>query len=285
MNAEKILNEKKWMGWSVKGLYLWLTTIYKGVTNKNLPLSKRLWCLNRGFSPSSMLLYGENELKNHYKEYLSEKQYYKMHPINGTYTLWIDDKMTTKYCFSKYNEYFPKYYFEIQDGKILRLSDCKKEYASTVGGILECLDDEKLLAVKRMAGSGGVGFYRLEQLNGGYLISGKRVSRDDIIKLFSNLDEYLIMELIENHQSIRKVWPDALNTMRMLWANVDGKFILMRSFLRFGNSMSNGVDNARMGGIETIIDEETGKILYTMQQNEKGLLVKISCHPDTNEPF
>lgn len=285
MNAEDLLNRKMFFGWSLKGLYQWACCIKSGLKPVyDISMGKRLWCLAHGFSPSAMAIWGEKEIKEHYRDYLSDKQYAKLHPINGSYTFWIDDKLTTKNCFYRYNAYFPSYYFQISGNMIFRLSDCKKQYEPNIDGIIACLDDVKELAIKRLVGSGGNGFYHLDKDKNGYYISGKLVNRGELRAFIEELDEYLIMEYIVNHKKLREIWPGATNTLRMLWGG-GGEPVLLRSFLRFGNAKSKGVDNAKAGGIESIVDEENGHVLYTQRQNECGRIIVIECHPDTGTPF
>lgn len=230
MNAEDLLNRKMFFGWSLKGLYQWACCIKSGLKPVyDISMGKRLWCLAHGFSPSAMAIWGEKEIKEHYRDYLSDKQYAKLHPINGSYTFWIDDKLTTKNCFYRYNAYFPSYYFQISGNMIFRLSDCKKQYEPNIDGIIACLDDVKELAIKRLVGSGGNGFYHLDKDKNGYYISGKLVNRGELRAFIEELDEYLIMEYIVNHKKLREIWPGATNTLRMLWGGVENPYYCVAS--------------------------------------------------------
>ena len=69
--------------------------------------------------------------KESQKNYLKSAHYYAMHPINGVYSKWIDDKLTLKYLCgsdSGLDRYMPRYYFQIdQNGKILCLPDYYRE--------------------------------------------------------------------------------------------------------------------------------------------------------------
>ena len=64
---------------------------------KVLPLRDRLWCLRHGFRPTDMNVFGRENLRKNYKDYLSNRDYCKLHPMNGEYSFWIDDKLTMKY--------------------------------------------------------------------------------------------------------------------------------------------------------------------------------------------
>ena len=286
MRLEKTL-DRKFLGYrSILGWYHWVKmkkTILLGKSNRSI--GDRFWCLRNGFALSDLNLYGSENLKQHKKDYLSARDYYRLHPINGAYSVWIDDKMTTKYVLAKFNSYLPEYYFQLEKNRTLQLGDCPRTYSADLDGLLALLKDKKVLAAKRLWGAGGDGFYRLEYRDGQFLITGKPISEKALREFLAGLKSYLILEFIENHHAIREIWPGSTNTMRVLMANCDGKLVLMRSFIRFGNAKSNGVDNAHAGGIESVIDEDTGKILFTQSQDVYGTPTKITHHPDSGVSF
>ena len=77
---------------------------------------------SKGFTVTDW--YAMNLDNNDYSQYISSAQYYGMHPINGMYSKWIDDKLTLKYLCrnSSQNIYLPEYYFMIDgDGRIIVL--------------------------------------------------------------------------------------------------------------------------------------------------------------------
>ncbi len=73
--------------------------------NKKTTLSQKLWAQKRGFFSDSIKLYGLND--DNYLDYLSDFDYYWLHPINGAYSRWIDDKLTFKYILQPFSEYLP----------------------------------------------------------------------------------------------------------------------------------------------------------------------------------
>ncbi|MBN2775599.1 MAG: hypothetical protein JXR31_15200, partial [Prolixibacteraceae bacterium] len=60
------------------------------VNNYNLGLGVKLWALRKGFLLESIELCQIN--KTNYKNYLSDRYYRKLHPINGELTKIIDNK-------------------------------------------------------------------------------------------------------------------------------------------------------------------------------------------------
>ncbi len=286
MKLEKMV-DRRLLGYrSILGWYHWVA-IQKEIffQKKVLPVRDRLWCLRHGFRPSDMNVYGRENLRQNYRDYLSIRDYYRLHPINGEYSFWIDDKLTMKYVFSKYDALLPAYYYQLEKNRILRLTNCPADCGADLDGVLELLRQKQVLAAKRLWGSCGQGFYRLEYRDGQYRVTGRPVSEEELRELVSGLYSYLIMEYIVNHSVLHHIWPDATNTMRVLIANCGGELVVMRAFIRFGNAKSNGVDNAHAGGIEAVIDEETGKILFTQAQDRYGNPTVITEHPDSGASF
>lgn len=286
MRLEKAINRKFFGYKSILGWYKWTKakrSIYFG--KSNLSLFDRIWCSVHGFNTSDMNLFGKENLKKNYRDYLSIRNYYRLHPINGEYSFWIDDKLTMKYVLHKYNRFLPNYYFQLEKDRVIKLADSPKELKNDYESIVKLLKDKKILACKRLVGAFGLGFYRLEYDGQCYKITGKTVDEQQLLEFLKGLQSYLVTEFIVNHEVIRQIWPDATNTMRVLIANCDGEPVVLRSFIRFGNAKSNGVDNAHAGGIEAIIDEDTGKLLYAQAQDVYGTPTIIEKHPDSNVSF
>ena len=105
-----------------KGFSAYMASYYTGhiisdlfVNEEKLSLKQRIWTLRRGFWADKLNFYQLTE--DNYRDYLSDFDYYRMHPLNkGGYSRWIDDKLTFKYILSKYNEFLPEYYAEIDLG-------------------------------------------------------------------------------------------------------------------------------------------------------------------------
>ena len=271
---------------SILGIYQWTKTIKGIFQDKNTSLSDKWWCFTHGFSTGLYHLFGHENLKKIYKDYLSSRDYAKLHPINGMFSLWIDDKLTVKHVFSKFGEYFPAYYFDIENGEALKLSDCP-DSVTNIGfdGVIQLLKQKKKLALKQFLGAFGIGFYRLEYINDEFYVTGVKYSKEKLVQLLKSLNHYLVTEFIANHEVLYKIWPESTNTIRLLIGCIEHEPILLRAFIRFGNAKSNGVDNAHAGGIEAIIDEDTGKILFVVAVDAKGTAKRIDKHPDSGMSF
>ena len=163
MKLEKAVLKRFMGNRSILGWYHWAKAQKHILFGKhNLSFGDRLWCWRYGFHTGDLNLYGRENLKKNYKDYLSARDYYSLHPLNGEYSFWIDDKMTMKYILSKYNEYLPEYYFQLDKNSILKLVDCPKEKNADYESIVALLREKRILACKRLFGACGIGFYRLE---------------------------------------------------------------------------------------------------------------------------
>ncbi len=286
MRLEKAVNKKFFSYQSILGFYHWMKVVKSNLFQpSNLSLLDRLWSVRYGFAVSDLNIFGKDELRKNYKNYLSTRDYYKLFPINKEYSFWIDDKLTTKNVFSKFDDYLPDYYFQLEKHRIFKLADCPSDCGENIESIIRVIRSKHIIACKRLWGSGGEGFIRLEYDGQDYFITGKKVSEIEMVDFLKSLHSHLIMEYIVNHHQIRSIWPESLNTLRVLIANCDGKLVVMRSFIRFGNKDSHGVDNAHSGGIEAIVDENTGKILFTQSQDKWGAPSRIQVHPDSGVSF
>lgn len=285
MHLEQMI-DRRFLGYrSVLGFFRWMKDVKKIIVWRGASVSDRLWCIKHGFTISSYHLYGPENVRKNYRDYISERQYLKMHPFNGAFSVWIDDKLTMKHVFSKYDYYLPKYYFHIEDEEVLRLTNCPDHVTEGFEGIIQLLEEQRILAAKQLWGSCGDGFYRLEYKDGVFFVTGSPVSREEMVQLLKGLNHYIITEFIRNHAAIFNIWPDATNTVRIMIAKNGETPVLMRSFIRFGNAKSNGVDNAHAGGIEAIIDEETGKILFAVQLDSQNYPIRIEQHPNSGVSF
>lgn len=236
----------------------------------------------KGFSVDDWRFCGLN--KENYKEYLSTVQYYGMHPINGKFSKWIDDKLTLKYlCHgTALQKYMPEYYYQIsEDGKIIPLMDCQ-EGQRTVASILTTLREKKRLAIKLISGSIGEGFIKAEYKDNKYFLNGKEYIETEIISRINSLRNYLITEYFKPHQELAKFCPNTCNAIRYLIGYMpNGEIKMLKSFIRFGTQRSGFVENYNAGGVLCYIDENG----FFNKGNAVDLVTRINnivCeHPDT----
>lgn len=225
---------------------------------------------------------------SNFKEYLSDLQYLRMHPINKKYSHWIDDKLTLKYMLAgnkNLRQVMPNYYWHIdEEGKLLPLLDLSESLKENNNyiNVLELLKVKKNLALKLFSGSLGEGFYKFSYVDSNYYINEKLFSEKEVLNFLKNLKGYLIVEFLKPNEFLAKFCKKTTNTIRYLSGRLDNKIVLLKGFIRFGTKKSNFVDNYNAGGVLCYFNEDgyfkNGHIL-NIDFSDSNILV----HPDTKE--
>ena len=234
----------------------------------------------RGFTVDDWIISNVN--KENYKKYISSVQYYKMHPINGIFSSWIDDKLTLKYiCHGTIlDEYMPKYYFYIDEmGNVLKLIDCPDSLYDNE--IISLLNIKKRLAVKQVAGSIGEGFYCVEIKNNKYYVNGKHFNIVELKDFFSKLKLYIITEYFLPHENFQKLSNGTVNCFRYLIGRLNNKMIPIERYIRFGTQKSKFVENYAAGGILCFVNQDGEFFEGNILINGKNHIIKN--HPDNGE--
>lgn len=217
--------------------------------------------------------------------YLKSAEYYAMHPLNGDYSHWIDDKLTLKYLCAgtELDRYMPKYYYQIdENGNVLTLSDAPNPGKSSASNIITLLESIGELAIKRVSGSLGEGFYKASFQKGKYYLNSTEYTRDALQDRLIELKDYLITEYLHPHQDMVPYSSDTVNTIRyLIGRNTSGKMELIKTYVRFGTEASGFVENYGAGGVLCFISKDgefnSGNMLNlgTMQNQ------RLQKHPDT----
>lgn len=137
------------------------------------------------------------------------------------------------------------------------------------------------MALKRVAGTFGEGFYKLAWDGKVYTLNSEVLSEDTLNKKIAGLREYLITEYFHPHEEMVPFSADTVNTIRYLVARNGNDWRMIRSFIRFGTKQSGFVENYNAGGVLCYISE-TGDFADGNVYNfttEKNQIVKQ--HPDT----
>lgn len=239
----------------------------------------------KGFSVSSWLFFKLD--KNNYKEYLTDAQYYGMHPLNGEFSKWIDDKLTLKYILTgtELNDVMPKYYFQIdKKGNILPLMDYRqKESFCGVGSVVDFLEKTGELAIKQVAGSIGRGFYKAEYKEGRFYLNGDAFDRQALCEKLSSLRNYLIIDYLHPIQEMAEFCPNTVNTVRYLIGRIDGKMQMIGAYVRIGTKKSRFVENYNAGGVLCCVDEQGYFSEGNIVDDATSTNIKITHHPDSNK--
>ena len=220
-------------------------------------------------------------------KYLSTVQYYKLHPLNGKYTKWIDDKLTLKYLCAgtQLDRYLPKYYFLIDGkGRLVRLCDTPDDEKTPVfEDVATMLREKGSLAIKLRVGAIGKGFYKAVYDNGSYSMNDKKYELKEFVEAIKKLRDCLVIEYLKPHRELAKFCPNVTNTIRYLSASWNGHNERFLTFVRFGTKKSGYVENYNKGGVLCFIDEDGSFHEGHVQNAKTGDDFIMTEHPDTHE--
>ena len=273
-------------GFSSFMAYEWFRIIREDLKKeKAYSIFKKIWCFRRGFRPWRIHQY--DLTKENYKNILSDRDYCYLHEINNSFVKWINDKVTFRYILMPFKDYLPKYYFQIlsrygNKKDVVPLIDCPPGIESNYDGIIDLLREKGDLAFKMSSGTHGIGFYRLSYRNGVYFINNKFCHISDIIKLFESRKVfYIVTEYIKMHNDFLNIYPNSVNTIRVMVINEDGiSPFIGHAFMRIGSSTTGATDNIGFGGVFAKVNTETGEY-YDGEQVINHVITKCPEHPDT----
>lgn len=251
---------------------------------KGPSLKEKIWCWKHGFYSYRLWQYGLT--KENYKNFLSDYDYIWLNRINNTFQKWVNDKTTYRYVMEPWKECVPKYYFSLilRNGKteICRMPDCPDGISNDFDGILELLRQEGKLAFKPSAGTHGDGFYCLAYEDGEYFVNGEACPAEQVVKtLTAQKSFYVLTEYLVMHEQLRKIYPNSVNTIRIMVINEHGYDPeIMQTYMRIGSETTGFTDNVGYGGICVKVDKDTGE-LYQPQTISKHVFYDCPVHPDT----
>jgi len=254
------------------------------LNNKSTSFRQKIWAQKRGFYSRRIEFYGLTE--DNYRNYLSDFDYYRLHPINGRYNRWIDDKLLMKFILHPFNEFLPEYYYHFCNQEILSLMDCPKDFESSIDGVINLLKEKKALAVKPTAGTHGIGFTKLSYINDNFQINHQPSNESGVIDLLDHWRKsdgagYLITEYLKPHPDLSHIWSETPNALRLMVIRERNQYPkIINAFIRFGNKLTGAIDNSFVGSIICHVDLHTG--FFT-----EGKIIKDEViydnpyHPDT----
>lgn len=105
----------------------WVRKVYRNfIKDGNHKVREKIWAYLNGYMPRQVRRFDIN--KENVEQYLSEKDYFYIQPVNGIYRKWLADKITTRKVFKPYEAHLQKLYYQVyvKRGKIKlnRLEDC-----------------------------------------------------------------------------------------------------------------------------------------------------------------
>lgn len=105
--------------------------------------------------------------------------------------------------------------------------------------------------------------------NGVELIDSSNYNSEELYKILIDKNQLLIEELIIQHSKLNELYPEAINTIRVVTCNINDNVSVLFKCLRMGNNGAH-VDNFNHGGLFAPIDDD-------------GIIRKPACDKDLNE--
>lgn len=249
--------------------------------NRKTTISNLIRIHLKGWSYTDWTSYNVNN--NNRRKYVSTKDYCSLHPLNGIYSCWIDDKLILKYILSGTDAggYMPNYYYQFTEtGNIIPLMDLESPLTNSYHDVLELIKSKKVLAFKPIKSSLGIGFYKIEHTDGSYFMNGEKMTENTILQKLKTLKNYIVTEYLFPHAEFAKYCSDSVGSIRYILArNSDNEVINIYSALRVGTKNSGNVDNYSAGGVQCIL--KNGEYDYGyIYDSKNGTNLIIQNHPD-----
>lgn len=265
----------------------WYITVKADLFSRNgISLKDKLWAYKQGFLSYRIPQYGIT--RENYKTFISDYDYRYLRHINNKYRVWLEDKITVKYICDRYSQFFPKYYYHISvrngEKRVIPLMDLPDYCTNDLSSVFDLVQNVGALACKPQRGSQGQGFYKLSCHDGKYYLNHEEATKEQVLEILNDPDkQYLITEYIQQHPVINKIYPGAVNTLRIITFMKDGKTPEMgNAYMRFGSQKTGAVDNMGAGGMFVQVDMETGRF-YNGKIITENSILPCSNHPDTGE--
>lgn len=247
---------------------------------KGISPEDKEWFCQRGYAPRKVNMYGMT--KENYKNFISSFEFYKHSTYYwGHFLESLENKLLTYYLLAPFKNNLPHHYWHIEDINNIYPLDVEQNHCGTINDVIK-LVTERPIAVKACYGGHGRGFYLYEYKNGGYYISGKKVSEQQLREHVATLKNYILQEYLVPHQSFTKLCGDgAFAVYRMIVMNnkQDGQQ-LSAAMIRLG-SKNAGLLTDFPGTITCGITLDEGRIfkpLLWISETEREM---TPIHPDT----
>jgi len=154
----------------------------------------------------------------------------------------------------------PRTLFFLRDGRILseRLDPLRpQEYAQAIA---ECRAGK--IFVKPTFGVGGKGIAVFNRTADGRMAetASGRTFDAECLEAFAAEGDYTVQEGVRQHEAMNAVYPDAVNTLRVITDCVGGRARVLLALLRMGCG-GRQIDNASSGGLYVKVDVAAGRLV------------------------
>jgi hypothetical protein len=207
-------------------------------------------------------------------DYLNDRDYGRLHPINGASSKLIDSKAFIPVILGSFPEVIPELTIWVSNGEVRYCQGVTVKSTHLEPVLKACLDVYPELCVKPISDSGG---------NGVFFIKKGEYAR--FLPILQK-SEFSINNRLINESYSEMIFPGSLNTIRVIFfKNLSNKSVIISMAHRFGTKESNGVDNTGQGGIACSLDIETGRISQGYIRKSKTKVGRHNNHVDTNHPL
>jgi hypothetical protein len=227
-----------------------------------------IWLWKNGFHSWHKELFKIN--KNTIHQYLSEKDHYDVHPINGAYSALIDNKAFLPLII----DCAPSVYIVFENGlerfrKGIQHDELFSELRNYLSGGGE-------IVIKPLSQEGGAGFELIKNKDHKDVIGHRILTKQS----------FIIQSRVIQHEYANTIYPDSANTIRLvLFRDVGSRRIkIAGASHRFGTDNSKPVDNLGKWGMLTAIDIETGRLGISFVYRGKDFAGWHENHPNTGAP-
>ena len=236
----------------------------------------KIKCITRGFSSEKYDLY--NLSVNGFNDYLSDFKRFKTVLINRPYQIVLNDKNV----FSKIlavDHITPEIYGKLKDGRIYL-----EHEEVTLDTLKAFLKEKKKVIIKKYDGGGGKGVYRVVYSLEKFNVNNDLLSWEEFINYIKNLDNYLIMEHLEQARYANTIYSGTINCIRIITMKdpETGEIFIPIAVHKFGSKKTEPADNVWRGGLTAQVDIETGILKKSALHHCKNKKIEwVEQHPDT----
>lgn len=219
--------------------------------------------------------------RNGPKDYITDRMRYLKTPfLNGAYSMVLDDKLIFNEVFRKHPGLLPETYALLRRDRVLPLTS---DRVASHDDLLRLLEKKGRLVIKPTTGGGGNHIVLLESRPEGVAWNGEVLPRERIKERFQSTRDRLVMEFVQQARYAQEIHPGSANTIRVLclWNDDEKEPFVARAVHRFGSPATTPVDNITQGGLDALVDLETGRLGKGARMTAEGRPEWHESHPDT----
>jgi len=243
----------------------------------DLSWSRRVALYRRGFLSQADALY--DFASNDHADYVTDYQRWARTPrINGEARYEVIDKYRFHGALEAFDEHRPEVFGRLDGGKYYAEPGAAP---APMGALSAALRSERRLVLKPVTGGGGGEGVVVCSTDGErYVAGGRSMSESEFEAWLASLDEYLVMEFVDQADYADALYPDAANTTRIVtMIDEDGPFAAVIAH-RIGTDGSAPLDNWSAGGLSASIRDD-GTLTRATRYPYGGKLEWFADHPDT----